>query len=154
MKKYFLYAVMIAAFITTPNTNAQVSDESAILDLIENWAALENDLEAQASLVRDDRVQIGGGIRQTDQAKNLEVQIMRYDALVESWGGEPQMIVRIEDPLIRVYGDAAVASFLRLFDVAPPGKPANATGRAWFSMFLVKENDEWKIAHHHVSSAN
>ena len=54
----------------------------------------------------------------------------------------------------RVYGDAAVASFLRLFDVAPPGKPANATGRAWFSMFLVKENDEWKIAHHHVSSAS
>ena len=87
MKEYFLYAAMIAAFIAAPNTNAQVSDESAIMDLIENWAALENDLEAQASLVRDDRVQIGGGIRQTDQAKNLEVQIMRYDALVESWGG-------------------------------------------------------------------
>jgi len=96
---------------------------------------------------------LGGGIRQTDQAKNLEVQIMRYDALVESWGGEPQMVVRIEDPLIRVYGDTAVASFLRLFDVAPPRKLANATGRAWFSMFLGKENDEWKIAHHHVSSA-
>ena len=60
MKEYFLYAAMIAAFITAPNTNAQVSDESAIMDLIENWAALENDLEAQASLVRDDRVQIGG----------------------------------------------------------------------------------------------
>ena len=61
MKKYFLYAAMIAAFITAPSTNAQASDESAIMDLIENWAALENDLEAQASLVRDDRVQIGGG---------------------------------------------------------------------------------------------
>ena len=61
MKEYFLYAAMIAAFITAPSTNAQVSDESAIMDLIENWAALENDLEAQASLVRDDRVQIGGG---------------------------------------------------------------------------------------------
>jgi len=60
MKKYFLFAVMIAAFITTPNTNAQVSDETAIVDLIENCAELENDLEAQASLVRDDRVQIGG----------------------------------------------------------------------------------------------
>ena len=30
MKKYFLYAAMIAGFITTPNANAQVSDESAI----------------------------------------------------------------------------------------------------------------------------
>ncbi len=38
MKKYFLYTAMIAAFISTPNTNAQVSDESAIMDLIENWA--------------------------------------------------------------------------------------------------------------------
>ena len=90
MKNYFLFAAMIAALITTSNTNAQPSDESAIMELIENWAALENDLEAQASLVRDDRVQIGGGIRQTDQAKNLEVQIMRHEALVESWGGEPQ----------------------------------------------------------------
>ena len=60
MKEYFLYAAMIAAFITAPSTNAQASDESAIMDLIENWAALESDLEAQASLVRDDRVQIGG----------------------------------------------------------------------------------------------
>ena len=154
MRNHFLFAAMIAALISTSNTYAQPSDESAILELLEKWAALENDLEAQASLVRDDRVQIGGGIRQTDQAENLEVQIMRYEALVESWGGEPKMIVRIEDPLVRVYGDAAVASFLRLFDVAPPGKPANATGRAWFSMFLVKEDGEWKIAHHHVSSAN
>ena len=154
MRNHFLFAAMIAALVSTSNTYAQPSDESAILELLEKWAALENDLEAQASLVRDDRVQIGGGIRQTDQAENLEVQIMRYEALVESWGGEPKMIVRIEDPLVRVYGDAAVASFLRLFDVAPPGKPANATGRAWFSMFLVKEDGEWKIAHHHVSSAN
>jgi len=36
MKKYFLFAAMLAAFITTPNTNAQVSDETAIVDLIEN----------------------------------------------------------------------------------------------------------------------
>ena len=135
MKKYFLFATMITAFITTPNTNAQVSDESAIMDLIENWAALENDLEAQASLVRDDRVQIGGGIRQTDQAKNLEVQIMRYEALVESWGGEPQMIVRIEDPLIRVYGDAAVASFRRNLNFRPSAE------------FLLLQNSHLSIRH-------
>ena len=69
MKKYFLFAAMLAAFITTHNTNAQVSDESAILGLIENWAALENDLEAQASLVRDDRVQIGGGYQTNGSSK-------------------------------------------------------------------------------------
>ena len=48
------------------------------MDLIENWAALENDLEAQASLVRDDRVQIGGA---SDKRIKLRIssQIMRYD---------------------------------------------------------------------------
>ena len=76
---------------------------------------------------------------------------MRYNALMESWGGEPEMIVRIEDPLVRVYGDVAVASFMRLFDIAPPGERANNTGAAWFSMVLVKDKGEWKIAHHHVS---
>ena len=43
-------------------------------------AELEQDLEAQAALVRDDRVQIGGGVRQTNQSQNLEVQIMNYNA--------------------------------------------------------------------------
>ena len=62
------------------------------------------------------------------------------------------MIVRIEDPLIRVYGDAAVASFLP-FD-CPAWKTGKRDGQSLVSMFLVKENDEWKIAHHHVSSAN
>ena len=41
---------------------------------------------------------------------------MNYNAMVQAMGGEPEMIVRIESPLVRLYGDVAVASFVRLFN--------------------------------------
>jgi len=59
--------------------------------------------------------------------------------------------VRIESPLVRLYGDVAVASFVRLFNLAPPGERPQQVSAAWFSMVLVKESNSWKIAHHHVS---
>ena len=133
---------------------AQGDEETEVLAVIERWAALENDLIAQAELIRDDRVQISGGIRQTNQKLNLEVQLLRFDAMAEEMGGKPKIIVRIENPLIRIYGNVAVASFVRLFDAAPPGKRATRTGSAWFSMVLVKDDADWEIAHHHVSPTN
>ena len=157
----FIISSLIAVVITTlsslalSNTlSADRGDVSDVLAVIQKWAELEDDLEAQAELIRDDRVQVGGGIRQNNQAENLAVQLLRYSALVDLWGGEPDLMVRIEDPLEQIYGKVAVASFMRLFDVAPPGRQPNETGTAWFSMVLVKENGEWKIAHHHVSPAN
>ncbi len=149
-----LYIFVISVLTFSSGSIAQEDNAADVMAVIEKWAELESDLVAQAELVRDDRVQIGGGIRQSDQAENLAVQLLRFNALVDSWGGEPEMIVRIEDPLIRIYGDVAVASFMRLFDIAPPGKPANDTGSAWFSMVLVKQDGNWKIAHHHVSPGN
>ena len=65
----------------------------AIMDLIENWAALENDLEAASLSARQSKL----GASDKRIKLRISVQIMRYDALVESWGGT-QMIVRIEDP--------------------------------------------------------
>ena len=152
---------LIAGVITTlsslalSNTlSADRGDVSDVLAVIHKWAELEDDLEAQAELIRDDRVQVGGGVRQSNQAENLAVQLLRYNALVDLWGGEPDLMVRIEDPLVQIYGNVAVVSFMRLFDVAPPGRQPNETGTAWFSMVLVKEDGEWKIAHHHVSPVN
>ena len=157
----FIISSLIAVTITTLSSLAfsntlstDPGDVSDVLAVIQKWAELEDDLEAQAELIRDDRVQVGGGIRQSNQAENLAVQLLRYNALVDLWGGEPDLMVRIEDPLVQIYGNVAVASFMRLFDVAPPGRQPNETGTAWFSMVLVKENGEWKIAHHHVSPAN
>ena len=131
----------------------QADDVDDVMEVVHRWAELESNLEAQAQLVREDRVQIAGGIRQTDQAKNLEVQLANHNARVREQGGEPEMIVRIESPLVRIYGDTAVVSFIRLFNVIPHNQPPSPVGTAWFSMVLVKENNEWGIAHHHVSPA-
>ena len=157
----FIISSLIAVTITMLSSlafsdalSADQGDVTDVLAVIQKWAELEDDLEAQAELIRDDRVQVGGGIRQSNQAENLAVQLLRYNALVDLWGGEPELMVRIEDPLVQIYGNVAVASFMRLFDIAPPGRQPNETGAAWFSMVLVKENGEWKIAHHHVSPAN
>ena len=153
--KVFRFTLMWSFFLCCVQTAfAQADEKNEVLAVIEQWAALENDLIAQAELIRDDRVQIGGGIRQTNQKLNLEVQLLRFDAMAEEMGGQPKMIVRIENPLIRIYGNVAVASFVRLFDAAPPGKRATRTGSAWFSMVLVKDDADWEIAHHHVSPTN
>jgi ketosteroid isomerase-like protein len=153
-----VFIIVMAMFLSpialSDNHSSNRGDVSEVMAVIEKWAALESDLRAQAELIRDDRVQISQGIRQSDQAGNLAVQLLKHDARVEFWGGEPMMMVRIEDPLVRVYGDVAVASFMRLFDVAPPGERPGSTGKAWFSLVLVKERGEWKIAHNHVSAAN
>ena len=98
-----IVAILLSPIALTDTLSAKQGDVSDVMAVIEKWAELEHDLTAQAELVRDDRVQIGGGIRQSNQAENLAVQLMRYNALMESWGGEPEMIVRIEDPLVRVY---------------------------------------------------
>jgi ketosteroid isomerase-like protein len=154
LKVFRFTSISICFFCCVQTAFAQSDEENEVLAVIEQWAALENDLIAQAELIRDDRVQIGGGIRQTNQKLNLEVQLLRFDAMAEEMGGQPKMIVRIENPLIRIYGNVAVASFVRLFDAAPPGQRAIRTGSAWFSMVLVKDDEDWEIAHHHVSPTN
>ena len=144
--------ILMSILVCLPVLSVYADDEDDVLAVIHQWAALEQDLEAQAELVRDDRVQIGGGIRQSNQAQNLAVQLMNYEAMVDAMGGEPEMIVPIESPLIRIYVDTAVASFVRLFNISPPGERASPVSAAWFSMVLIKERGEWKIAHHHVSN--
>ena len=150
MNRYIISIVTLLALIMGPVLGF-ADDEDDVMAVIHRWASLEQDLEALAALVREDRVQIGGGVRQTDQSQNLAVQLMNYNAMVEAMGGEPGMIVRIESPLVRIYGDVAVASFVRLFNLVPPGDKPQQVSAAWFSMVLVKEDNSWKIAHHHVS---
>jgi len=131
---------------------ALADDVDDVMAVIQEWAALEHDLEAQAKLIRSDRIQVAGGVRQTSQAGNLAVQLANHNARVQVSGGEPQMIVRIESPIVRVYGNTAVASFVRLFNVIPHNQPPMPPSSNWFTLVLVKERGSWGIAHSHVSS--
>ena len=129
----------------------QADDVDDIMNVVQSWAELENDLESQAKLIREDRVQITGSVRQSNQAKNLEVQIASHNARVNHEGGAAELIVRIESPLVKIYDNTAVISFIRLVNAIPHDGMPSSPSSAWATMVLVKERNEWKIAHHHMS---
>lgn len=144
--------VASVAILFTPLAFADDADD--VMAVVQQWADTEADLVAQAKLIRDDRVQVTGNGRQSDQAGNLRVQLANHNARVKMAGGEPEMIVRIESPHVAVYGDTAVVSFMRLFNVIPYNSDPIPQNRAWFTLVLVKERGSWGIAHSHVSQAN
>ena len=131
---------------------AYADDMDDVMGVVQQYADLEGDLEAQARLIRDDRVMITN-VRQTDQAQNMAVQIAARKANEAANGGPAQIFTSIESPEIRVYGDVAVASFVRLFTVIPNNQPANNTPPLWITLVLVKERGNWGIAHSHISPA-
>jgi len=144
--------VASAAILFAPMAFADDADD--VMAVVQQWADTEADLTAQAKTIRADRVQVTGGGRQSDQAGNLRVQLANHKARVKTAGGEPELIVRIESPQVAVYGDTAVVSFMRLFNVIPYNSDPLPTNRAWFTLVLVKERGSWGIAHSHVSQVN
>jgi ketosteroid isomerase-like protein len=77
--------------------------------------------------------------------------LVAHAARVSTQGGASKQIVRIESPLVRIYGDTAVVSFIRLVNAFPFNQLPRPQSSAWATMVLVKESNEWKIAHHHMS---
>ena len=67
----------------------QADDVDDIMNVVQSWAELENDLESQAKLIREDRVQITGSMRQSNQGKNLEVQLASHNARIKHQEGQP-----------------------------------------------------------------
>lgn len=145
-----LMSVLILCF--TPLT-AVADDADDVLAVVHNWAELEIDLGAQSELVTDDRIQVFEMWRRTDQAQNLRVQLAKRAATLKldpDW----DVIVTIEAPIVRVYGeDAAVVSFKRMFEVIPGNAPPRPIYQTYISMTLIKVRGEWKIAHMHGSTA-
>jgi len=150
IRTFGLVLFTISSLFIAPAAIADDADD--VMAVVNQWAALEHDLEAQAELIRSDRIQVAGGVRQSDQAGNLAVQLANHEARSRIAGGEPKMIVRIESPMVRVYGNTAVVSFVRLFNVIPHNQPPNSGGASWFTLVLVKEGGDWGIAHSHVSA--
>jgi len=64
----------------------------------------------------------------------------------------------IEDQIIRMYGEAAVASFRRnlVFRPSADGMKngmSNNTGRQLVTVVMAKVDGDWKIVHTHISPA-
>jgi len=145
--------VIVAAVMLCACAGAWSDDVDDIMELLEKYTDLEGDLAAQAKLISDDRIMIAGGVRQTDQDANMEVQQAQRDHRAELNGGPAKWIVRFEDPIVRVYGDTAVVSYIRLGDIFPPGTPPIANPPLSTTLVLVKERGDWRIAHTHLSPA-
>ena len=127
-------------------------DAEDVLAVVHRWAELENDLVAQSALVTDDRIQVFEMWRRTDQAQNLRVQLAKRAAIRKLDPGW-DVIVTVEAPIVRIYGDdAAVVSFKRMYEVIPGNAPPRPVYQTYISMTLIKEGSEWKIAHMHGSA--
>ena len=131
---------------------ALADEEDEVLAVVQSWAELENDLDKQAELIRDDRVQIFEMLRQTDQAQNLRIQLAQQAAR-RKVDPDVYVIVTIESPIVRIYGNTAVVSFIRLFNVIPGNAPPGPPLQSYMTMVLVNERGNWKIAHLHGSTA-
>lgn len=145
----FLVGFLIMVFYS-PFAHADV--KSDVLNVVLKWAELENDLEAQSELVTDDRIQLFAMWRRVDQAQNLRVQLAKRASTLKQ-DPDWDVIVTVEAPIVRIYGDdAAVVSFKRMYEVIPGNASPRPLYQTYISMTLIKENDNWKIAHMHGST--
>jgi len=141
--------VVLLGLALTPAAFA--GDKEDVLDFVKKYADLENDLAEQAKLIRSDRVMITN-VRQSDQAKNLEIQLASRKANETVAGGKAKFITTVESPQVAIYGNVAVASFMRIFSVYPHAKAPIQTDPTWVTLVLVKDGGAWGIAHTHVSA--
>ena len=143
--------IVLAGLIFAPYGFADDKDD--VLAVIQKYGDLEDDLDAQAKMMRAERVWINGGIRRTDEAKNMAIQKAGRKAGEAVDGGKTKFITTIESPTVALYGDVAVASFVRIFNIYPHNQPAVQGPPVWVTLVLVKEGGEWGIAHTHSSPA-
>ena len=142
MNKGLTKLLILSVLIFSASTPVYSSEEDEVIIFIKEWASLEGDLDAQAALIRDDRVMIAGAEKWPDQKDNLLIQKERRAAILKrdpNW----KIMQTIISPEVRVFGNVAVAHFIRRFDfiagegeISPPAFN-NAT------IVLVKEKGKW-----------
>ena len=141
---------MLAIFFLTSLSFLSFSSEQEVLDTIYKWSALESDLDAQSELIRDDRVMITSK-RWPNQKENLMIQKERRAANL-SRDPDSTLISTISSPVVRIYGEVAIADFVRRTDFIPSMGDMSPPTFTYVTLVLVEENGEWGIAHTHNSS--
>ena len=144
----------IVALITSGialSTLTYADDESDVMAIVYEYGNLENDLEAQANLMRSDRIHIANGMRQTNEAKNRATQVATRKAEEAVNGGKTEFVTTIESPIVSIHGDVAIASFTQWWNIYPhEGAPTTSTP-AWVSLVLIKDGNNWLVKHTHQS---
>lgn len=109
-------------------------------------------MAGQTRLMTPDRIWVAGAGRRTDQALNMKLQQAGMDRNKQRSPGT-KAFHEVRDLIIKVYGDAAVASFnwYRNWVLPADQEGPNPSERIIQSLFLVKQDGTWKIAYSHDS---
>jgi len=148
------FLILTGTLLIVPLAAADDTDD--VRALLDEYVRTETDLEKQARLMTDDRVYIVGGARFTDNVANMKGQIAGQK-LNRALDPDGMMFVTIEDPMIRIYGDAAIVSFYRHWNYIPgadavrEGRAGNAPPSQVSTVVFAKMGREWKIVHTHIS---
>ena len=114
-------------------------------------------LIAQTKLMSGDRIFINGSSRMTDNETNMKGQMHTDNRRIQMDPDALYYATR-EDQIVRVYGDAAVASFRRNLNFRPSAEGmrngmSNNTARQLVTVVMAKVDGIWKIVHTHISQA-
>ena len=150
------HLMAVLALFAAPMAIADDMDD--VTALLNAYIETEGDIAEQGKLMSEDRVYIVGSpaIRLTDNVANMKLQLLgekRRNTL--NPGG--LYMATIEDEIVRVYGDAAVASFRRSLIWRPSVEgvrngSSNNTARQVVTVVMAKRDGDWKIVHTHISA--
>ena len=147
-------AILLGLFVTATAQADDMDDVSALLDA---YIETESDLIAQTKLMSGDRIFINGSSRMTDNETNMKGQMHTDNRRIQMDPDALYYATR-EDQIVRVYGDAAVASFRRNLNFRPSAEGmrngmSNNTARQLVTVVMAKVDGIWKIVHTHISQA-
>ena len=157
----FCLAFLLAGLIQAQDK----ADVQAIHKLVDEYCKTEDagDMKAQARLMKADRIWIGpaGGGRITNQTMNIEKQQAQFDEMKKMVPGI-KLFTDARDRIIKFYGNGkvAVASFYWYRKFILPHNTSKETRELFavqskplvVTQVLVKDGNEWKIAHSHLSN--
>jgi len=138
------------AVILVGTSNVFAGDREDIMEVIETYRTTEisGDLTTQATLMTKDRLWIAnlrmGG--EANQRFNMERQQAGIDRRRQNNPDFKLMITYI-DPIVRIYGNAAVVSLLQ----RRSGRNPDFEWTAYTTLVLVKQDGAWKIDVTHQS---
>jgi hypothetical protein len=145
-----LAIVAAIAVILAGTSNVFAGDKEDIMDVIETYRTTEisGDLASQATLMTKNRLWVAN-LRMSgegNQKFNMERQQFGLDRRRQKNPDFKLMITYI-DPIVRIYGNAAVVSVLQ----RRSGRNPDFEWTAYTTLVLVKKDGAWKIDVTHQS---
>ena len=145
-----LAIVAALAVILAGTSNVFAGDKEEIMDVIETYRTTEvsNDLASQATLMTKNRLWISN-LRMSgegNQKFNMERQQFNKDRRTQR-NPDFKMMITYIDPIVRIYDNAAVVSFLQ----RRSGRNPDFELTFYTTLVLVKKDGAWKIDVTHMS---